>query len=113
MFRILSPIHEMFGGFFAKIFETKSLCIKNNAYICHDFERLFRMAIITKIRNWLGLGANNVPNMAGYNDWRVCGGGRAMPTHNYRNVLFFQFVKLIGNLFYDTTLSYSNSSKAF
>lgn len=80
------------------------------ATILNDY---FRMAIISKIRNWFGWGANNVPNMADYSDWRVCGGGRAMPTHNYRNVLFFQFVKLIGNLFYDTTLSYSNSSKAF
>lgn len=70
------------------------------------------MAIITKIRNWLGLDVNYAPNSA-VRDWRVWGGGCVRPTANYRDVLFFQFVKLLGNLFNDTTISYSNRSSAF
>lgn len=41
--------------------------------------------------------------------WRLYGGGRIRPCKSYKDVIFFQFVKMIGVLFNDVELAYSGS----
>ena len=42
-----------------------------------------------------------------HQSWQFWGGGKCRPCRDYKNVIFFQFVKMIGVLFNDVELTYA------
>lgn len=85
--------------------------LKKNIYFCHEFKAYY-MPLFDKI--WTRLTAR-VKNSADEEPlqvpppmWRLWGGGCLRPiSESYRDVIFFQFVKLLGNMFADVDLTYS------
>lgn len=72
------------------------------------------MGIFTNIREKLSIRPRNEAQAVKlstfanpYSDWKLWGGGYKRPTKNYKDVIFFQFVKLLGNMFSDVNIEYA------